>query len=261
MLVIQRRELIKNQIEEIGEVLVAELSKELNVSETTIRRDLDFLENQQIVMKTYGGAVLHDNYSLKSEPLFSDRSVTNNVQKNHIAKSAASLINDGDVIILDNGTTSSLIVNYLQAKKDLTIITNSIPIAYNLMASEHIDVIVLGGQLRKRTGAIVGNSTILSLQSMYADKVFLSCSGVSIEGGVTVSNMNSMALRKQMMESSQTTILLADSSKIGKRSISKICSLNEITSLVTDTNFEEQKQFEELGIEVMVANENQEDCL
>jgi DeoR/GlpR family transcriptional regulator of sugar metabolism len=254
MLAIQRREIIKKQIELKGEVLVAELSKNFNVSDSTIRRDLDVLERQQVVTKTYGGAVIHEQYSLTEEPLFSERESTNYNQKKQIAIQAADLVEDGDVIILDNGTTTSLMVNYLHEKQDLTIITNSINIAYHLMANPNIEIIVLGGRLRNRTGAIVGSSTLLSLQSIWANKVFLSCSGVSLEGGVTVSNMNSMELRKQMIKSSQSTILLADTSKIGKRLIAKICSVHELTTLVTDQDFEEKEVFKDLGIKVITTN-------
>lgn len=256
MLVLQRREIIRKQIEEKGEVLVAELSKYLSVSESTIRRDLDILESQQVVTKTYGGAILHENYSLRSEPLFSDRVVMNFEQKNRIARIAADLIEDDDVIILDNGTTTSLIVNYLRDKKSITVITNSLYIAYNLIEMENIDVIVLGGQLRKRTGAIVGNNTILDLQSIFANKVFLSCSGFSIEGGVTVSNLNTRALRRQMMNSSHSTVLLVDSSKLGKRYFSKICEVQELTHLVTDSDFDERKTLKQIGVSVLVADEN-----
>ena len=254
MLAIQRREIIKKQIELNGEVLVAELSKTLNVSESTIRRDLDILERQQVVTKTYGGAVIHEQYPLTDEPLFSERESTNYYQKERIAKHAADLVEDGDVIILDNGTTTSLMVNFLHDKKDLTIITNSVNIAYNLMSNPTVEIIVLGGQVRIRTGAIVGNSTLLSLQSLWANKVFLSCSGVSLEGGVTVSNMNSMEVRKQMIQSSQSTILLADHSKIGKRFIARICSVEDVTTLVTDQDFEEKEQFEGLGLNVVITN-------
>ena len=259
MLAVQRRELIKQQIERKGEVLVAELSKILNVSESTIRRDLDVLESQQVVTKTYGGAVIHERYAFIEEPLFSEREYENHEQKEQIAKSAAELVEDGDVIILDNGTTTSLMAKYLQGKKDVTVITNSVNIAYRLLSDPSIEIIILGGQVRKRTGAVVGNGALLALQSMWANKLFLSCSGVSLEGGVAVSNVNTMELRKQMIQSAQSTILLADHSKIGKRFVAKICSLQEITTLITDQRFEEAGSYEELGVKVMITNQEGED--
>lgn len=257
MMAIQRREIIKSQIEKRGEVLVAELSREFQVSETTIRRDLDYLASLQIVSKTYGGAVLHDRYALKAEPLFTERTQIHDEKKKRIAKMAAGLIEDGDVIILDNGTTTSLIPLYIQEKKEITVITNSLHIAYSLIESENVDVIVLGGELRKRTGAIIGNNALLELQSLFVNKVFLSCSGVSLEGGVTVSNINTMALRKQMMESSHTTTLLVDSSKIGKRYFAKICPLTKLTNMVTDMDFQEKDQFEDLGVRVLISDEGE----
>jgi DeoR family transcriptional regulator, fructose operon transcriptional repressor len=261
MLAIQRREMIKKEIELKGEVLVAELSKVFKVSDSTIRRDLDVLASQQVVTKTYGGAVIHERYSLKEEPLFTERESTNFEQKQQIAMKAASLVEDGDVIILDNGTTTSLMVQFLQEKQDVTVITNSINIAYHLMSNPTIEIIVLGGRLRNRTGAIVGDNTLLALQSIWANKVFLSCSGVSLEGGVTVSNMNSMELRKQMIQSAQSTILLADTTKVGKRFIAKICSIQEVTTLITNHDFEEKKIFNDLGVNVFTTNDKLGDCV
>lgn len=252
MLAIQRRDIIKKQIEIKGEVTVTELSNQFSVSESTIRRDLDILESQQVVTKTYGGAVIHKQYSLTEEPLFSDREFTNYNQKNLIAKMAADLVEEGDVIILDNGTTTSLMVNHLNNIKDLTVVTNSINIAYKLMSNDNIEIIVLGGLLRNRTGAIVGNSTLLSLQSVWANKVFLSCSGVSVKGGVTVSNLNSMEIRKQMIQSAESSILLADSSKIGKRFIAQICPVQKLSTLITEKDFEERSAFEEFGLNVLI---------
>ena len=252
MLAVQRREMIKKQIELQGEVLVSELSEKFSVSESTIRRDLEVLEKQQIVTKTYGGAIIHENYLLRDEPLFSERELTNFEAKNAIAKNAADLVQDGEVIIIDSGTTTSLMAKYLNKKKDLTVITNSIHVATNLMSNQEIEIIILGGRLRNRTGAIVGSSTLLALQSLWANKAFLSCSGVSLEGGVTVSNINSMEIRKQMIKSSQSAILLADSSKIGKRFISKICSVQDLSILVTEKEFLEEEEFKDQGIQIVI---------
>jgi len=232
MLVIERRNLIRKMILEQGVISVSDLSQNLKVSETTIRRDLDFLEGENILKKTHGGAVvLHQE---NAEPLFQERKRTHVLEKEEIAKRAAMLVQDKETICLDGGTTTAAMIPYLSLIKDLTVVTNSIHIAFQLQEYESIQVIFIGGILRHRTGSVIGSIAVDTLKGIWIDKLFLSCSGLCPVGGVTVSNIVSLEVRKQMIVSSKELIVLADHTKIGQRYLARVAQLSEVDYIVTD---------------------------
>lgn len=254
MLVIERRNAIKRMLAESGVISVAVLSQSLGVSETTIRRDLDYLENVNILKKIHGGAIAHDE---GAEPLYKERKNTRILEKEQIAKVASSLIHHGDTILLDSGTTTATMIDFLQDKKGMTVVTNSINIAYQLQNNADIQVVMIGGFLRHRTGSVIGSIAVDVLRSIFVDKLFLSCSGICPDGGVTVSNMVSLELRKQMMACAKETVVLADHTKIGQRFLARVAHIHEINYLVTDegATTEQKEAFEKHGVKVLSHGE------
>lgn len=216
-------------------VKVIELSEMLDVSESTIRRDLQDLEQAGLLQRTHGGAV---SSQLGLELSFGDREVQLLEEKRSMADVAASLVEDGETVLLDAGTTTLEIAKALRNKK-ITVATNSMEIVHVFMEGSEVNVIVLGGALRKNIHSLVGPITDVTLKKLYFDKVFLAANAVDIEFGATTQNMIEAQTKATMVTVGREIYLVADHSKFGKRCFAKICGLEEITGLITDNNTEE----------------------
>ena len=186
MLAIERKNEILSILQKEQRVLVAELSTRYHVTEETIRRDLEKLEKEGFVKKTYGGAVLNKNSTIDM-PL-KIREKTNRKEKQKIAQTVASLIEDGESIMLDSSSTSLMIAQELKKKKKLTVITNSVEVLIELSGCEGIQVISTGGTLRDSSLSLVGKMAQDVLKKYYVDKTILSCKGIDIVKGVTDSH-------------------------------------------------------------------------
>jgi DeoR family fructose operon transcriptional repressor len=257
MLAIERRNMIKKILVESGVVSVATLSQRMGVSETTIRRDLDFLEGEQVLKKVHGGAMIQgNNEAEEEEPLYRDREGTLVSEKEEIAELASTIIEDGETIFIDSGTTTASVIKYLKGKKGITVVTNSINIAYELQDFFDIQVVVIGGSLRHRTGAFVGSIAVETLKGFWVDKLLLSCSGICPEGGVTVTNLVTLEIRRQMVASAKQVIVLADHTKIGQRHLARVADLEEIDCIITDSIVSREviDRFEQAGTKVITRN-------
>ena len=231
MLAITRKKKIKDLILEKKSVMVSELSKKFSVTEETIRRDLKSLEDEGILVKTYGGAFIQDgvqndiNVSIR-ESLFVD-------SKEKIAAHCAELINHGDSIFLDASTTSLAISLKIHTKR-ITVITNSLKVANSLSESESIQLMVIGGVLGLQSMSFLGRNTINSLQNYYVDKAFISCRSISMDFGVTDSNEQQAEVRQLAIKRAHHVYLIVDHTKFNKTSFAKICSFEDIDTLVVD---------------------------
>ena len=232
MLGIERRQKIVEFIQKDRRVYVANLSQLFDVTEETIRRDLEKLESENLLTRTYGGAVLnqHTNEDLP----FPKRKSTNRELKQKIALKAVDLINDGDTIMMDTSSTCLELLEALQCKRDLTIITNSIKIPYDF-AHLNFNIISTGGVLRSHSLALVGPIAHDTLQKYYVDMAVMSCKGISLDKGVMESNEPESELKKSMLNQAEKFILLADHTKFNKTAFIKFCSLRSVDYIVTDT--------------------------
>jgi DeoR family transcriptional regulator, fructose operon transcriptional repressor len=211
-------------------VKVGILTERFGVSESTIRRDLQELEDAGCLHRTHGGAILgHSEY----EPSFQEKTTCCLVEKQEIAKAAVTLIEQGETILLDSGTTTLEIARQLRGKK-VTIATNSMDIAQIFVDDKITEVILLGGSLRKPTHSLVGYLTNETLKNLHFDKVFLAANNVDLEQGVTTPNMIEAETKRHMLLSGQEVILVVDHTKFGQKSLCQICSLSEISLLLTD---------------------------
>lgn len=240
MLAIERRSEILTILEEEKRVLVAELGKKYNVTEETIRRDLDKLEKEGLIKKTYGGAVLVENISV--EPSYKIREKINMAQKQTIAKKLALFIEPGDKIMMDSSSTSVLIARALRTIKNLTIITNSVEILMEYADCNETEIISTGGELRASSLSLVGHNAEQVIRKFTVDKSIISCKGVDFKKGITESNLSEMQMKRAMVESAKQSILAADASKFGKLSFTKLLDFHEISAVVTEVSLSNQWQ-------------------
>lgn len=255
MLAAERRKLILDKIHEDKKVIVNELSREYGVSEETIRRDLEKLEEDGHVIKSYGGAVLNEKSSIDLP--FNVRWKSNPQGKQKIAELISREIRDGDHIILDASTTAVFIAKNIKQKRHLTVITNSIEILLELSDVTGWEVIATGGFLKSRTMSLYGKKASDGFASYNADKAFFSCKGFHPEKGVTDGNDDSAGVKQSILSSAGKVYLAVDSTKFGKSAFSKICDLSGLDVVVTDQKPEERwlETFEKLGIECVYGDE------
>ncbi|KOY17354.1 DeoR/GlpR family DNA-binding transcription regulator [Paenibacillus xylanivorans] len=236
MLAAERYDRIVEMVNVKGSMRVSELSEHCRVTEETIRRDLDRLEQAGRLRRSHGGAV-----SVREEQPeipYRVRETTHAEEKKRIAQSALSMIRPGDRILLDASTTAG----YMAANMPdmpLTVLTNSIQVATELSSRDKIEVISTGGQLAQRSLSFVGPLAERSLETYHVDKLFLSCKGVHLEGGgISESNELQARLKQKMVSISDQVILLADTSKFGVRAFARVTGLNAVHAVITDQSLD-----------------------
>lgn len=251
---VSRRKDIMNRIQETGEVLVTALSKEFGVSEVTIRNDLEYLETKNLLIRARGGAIYPENL-VGIDQRITEKIKINAHQKMIIGKRAASLINEGDTIIIDSGSTTAEIVKNLGGMRQLNVITNALNIANSLMAFPNINVIIPGGYLRQNSLCLIGPLAEKNLRSFFVDKVFLSTDGFDTRRGIFTPNIDEAHLNTIMIEISKQVILVTDSSKFKRKSLAFICSVDKIKTVLTDSGIpdDDKKRLEDAGVEVIIA--------
>ena len=251
---VSRRKKILERIKEDGEVMVAQLSKEFEVSEVTIRNDLEHLERKNLLIRARGGAI-HSESHVGIDQRVTEKNKLHTQEKAAIGKKAASLIEDGDTIIIDSGSTTVEIVKHLGSVKHLNVITNALNIANMLMAFSNINVIIPGGYLRQNSMSLVGPLAEKNLRNFFVDKVFLSTDGFDTKQGIFTPNIDEAHLNGIMIEIAKEVILVTDSSKFKRKSLAFICGLDKIKTVVTDKGIptDDKKRLEDAKIEVLIA--------
>jgi DeoR family fructose operon transcriptional repressor len=228
----ERKLSILQFIEKHTRASVQELSQELSVSESTVRRDLKELEEARLLKRTHGGAV--SLQSVNFEAAIPDKEDRFLDEKLRIALKAVEMIEEGDAILLDGGTTTLQIARALKSFRNLKVITNSIMALNELKDCRNIEVSITGGMLRPDTMAFVGPMTERSLDMVRVDKAFLGTNGLDIHEGISTPNMLEAATKRKMISIAKQTILLADHSKIGQISFCKVADLREMDHCILD---------------------------
>ena len=249
MLAIERRNEILMKLQAERRVVVSELSQLYDVSEETIRRDLEKLVNEGVAIKSYGGAVINENATL--EVPFNIRKNYNVIGKQKIAEQIAAMVKDGESLMLDASSTAVYIAKALKEKKNLTVITNSIEIIVELMDMPEWKVLSTGGLSREGSFALVGPQTDKMLKSYHVDKAVISCKGFDLESGITDSDELHANNKITMLGAAGKKILAVDKSKFDKTAFTAIGALDDITTVVTDEEPDRRwlQAFEEAGIE------------
>ncbi|AIQ35192.1 DeoR faimly transcriptional regulator [Paenibacillus sp. FSL R5-0345] len=249
MLIADRYERIVELVNERGSIRVSELSTLCQVTEETIRRDLDRLEKAGRLLRSHGGAV-----SLRErqpETPYAEREIMNAAEKQRIAREAVLMIKPGDRILLDASTTAWYMASHLP-DMPLTVLTNSIRVAAELSGKERIDVISTGGQLSRRSMSFVGHLAERSLELYHVDKMFFSCKGFHLERGASESNELQAMVKRKMIAIAEQVILLCDSSKFGIQAFTHVATTSELDVVITDYSpeTEQVKQLQELNIAI-----------
>jgi DeoR family transcriptional regulator, aga operon transcriptional repressor len=228
----ERRRAILECVDRDGRVLVAELARRFHTSQVTIRKDLELLHGERQLHRTHGGALPLRDRAL-DDPSLREKEQLHRKEKNMIAAAAARLVQKGQVIILDSGTTTTAIARALRMFEDLTVITNAVNIAAEL-AGASVEVILTGGTLRRNSFSLVGPMAEDTLHHLNADLLFLAVDGFDVEHGLTTPNLLEAKVNRVMMEVAQRTVLVCDSSKFGRRSLSLIAPTSAVHELITD---------------------------
>ncbi|WP_165822416.1 DeoR/GlpR family DNA-binding transcription regulator [Paenibacillus montanisoli] len=249
----ERRNRILEIIQKKNRVSVAELSKEFNLGEITIRRDLSELEERGLIRRTHGGAIPIDNGL--DEPPLKEREMRNRSQKERIAQFVAQLIRNGESIMIDGGSTTLQIAKHLRMKKDLTIVTNSMSLADEFMNFNECNVIVCGGELRRSTGMMIGSITERTLRLFRADRVIIGMSSMMPEEGLFTVNAGEAECKRIMMECGKEIIVVMDSSKINKVSFSFVSDFSKVDKFITDDGISDDivTKLDQAGVEVIVV--------
>lgn len=255
MLVAERYEKIVALVNERGSIRVSELSELYQVTEETIRRDLDKLERGGRLRRSHGGAVsIKDGQHQHAEIPYAEREITHAEEKRRIAQEAIKRIAPGERILLDASTTAWYMAGNVPDMK-LTVLTNSIKVATELSGKDKIEIIATGGIVAQRSLSFVGPLAERSLDAYYVDKVFLSCKGVHLERGISESNELQARVKEKMIGRAEQIILLADSSKFGVRAFAHVADLDRVDIIVTDRRIPKETVdlLEARGIQVVLV--------
>lgn len=257
MLAVERRKRILEKVYKEKKVIVSELSKIYDVSEETIRRDLEKLAEEGHVIKSYGGAVINEISSIDLP--FNVRWKANSLGKQRIADLINREIKDGDHIFLDSSTTAVFIAKNIKQKKQLTVITNSIENLLELSDVSGWDIIATGGLLKAGSMSLLGKKAAESIECYNADKIFFSCKGFDVERGVTDGTEEMGSIKQSMIKASAKVYLAVDSSKFDRVAFCNICKLSRLDVVVTDKRPSERwmNAFAEHGIECIYPREEE----
>jgi DeoR family transcriptional regulator, aga operon transcriptional repressor len=249
----ERHQYILSALQGQGYINVVDLCKQLNVSSVTIRKDLKLLEEKSLLFRTHGGATINNPYTI-DRPV-NEKEKFQSVEKMKIGAAAAELVENNDSIIIASGTTVLAMARNIQAKENLTVITSALNVALELMRHPNIEILQLGGMLRKSSSSVTGAYAENILADFFCSKFFLGVDGIDLEFGLTTTNAMEAHLNQKMIKVSQKTILLVDSTKFGKRGFGRICGLDEIDQIITDSGISDNtvKTLESLGVKVTVV--------
>lgn len=250
----ERHKYIKEQLQSKGFVRVHDLAQQLGVTGATIRKDLRILESQNILLRTHGSAspvkphVMDISIDVKAKQ--------NQDKKHGIALTAQKLIRPDDAIILASGSTVTAFAEVLSPVGMLNVVTPSIGIALLLNDRDNIKVMLLGGEMYKNSLSVRGSYTEAGLVNVSCSKLFIGCDGINLETGVTCATIEEARLTTAMMKASSKTVILADSSKFGRRGFGKIGNIEDFDIIITDSGISDnmREKIEDLGVQILIAD-------
>ncbi|GCE29621.1 DeoR family transcriptional regulator [Dictyobacter alpinus] len=252
----ERRQQIMMVVEKERRVMVSDLRERFAVSDVTIRKDLNWLEAQGLVLRTHGGAILNTSVSNPSELSIDVRQQLHHVEKERIGEVAASMIHDGETIALDASTTALAIVPFLHTKRDLTVITNGVRAGIDLLQIPGVSVMLPGGMLRKESHSLVGHWGQSILEQIHISKAFVGARGLTLHAGLTDVNAEEVELKQAIVNSAQEVIAVIDSTKWGQVTLATFCPIERLQCIITDTQAPTQMvtQFRNMGIDIQIVS-------
>jgi DeoR/GlpR family transcriptional regulator of sugar metabolism len=256
VLVEERRQRVLDLVSQRGFITLADLAQKVQVSESTIRRDLDFWHQQGAVRRTHGGAIyVGDGSAL---PALEDRSTRQLAEKCEVAQAAVARMRDGDAILLDGGTTT-LEVARLLVGRPMQVVTNSLPIANLFASSRETDLIMLGGYVYPRTGVALGPLTVRMLPDIHVNQALISVGGITARG-LFNSNMLLVETQREIMGCADEVVVVADHSKLGRPALAFLSDLDAVDTLIVDSKItpEQREWLGQAGVRLVVAGEQGE---
>ena len=249
----QRRKYILDHIVKDGFVKVSDLAESLGVTQTTIRKDLNYLESQGVLQRAHGSAIPPSQQMMDLN--LSAKKLINFEAKQKIAEKAASLIKSDDSILVASGSTISLFAEALKPKGRLNVVSISVNISAHLGDIPGITVMQVGGILYGNTLSVLGAEASKTIENLYCSKVFFGVDGIDLDYGLTCGTGEEASITQKMMQSSQTKIVLSDSSKVGQRGFARICEVGDIDILITDSGMplETRQRIENMGVKLIIA--------
>jgi DeoR family transcriptional regulator, fructose operon transcriptional repressor len=256
MLIAERQNRLKELLAQRGISDLETLSAALSVSQSTIRRDLESLEAEGVVKRTYGGVIWVADRNSPTRPYAFDQRMGYQLDaKRSIARAARSLVQPGQTILIDGGTSTFYLAQEL-AGLPLQLVTNSLPIANVFLNDENVELILTGGLLYPRYGVMLGPMAESVLANIHTTRMFFSVAGVH-DGALYNQNLLLVQAEQRMMQQTQQVILLADSSKFGQQALVRLCGLDDIDIIVSDAGLSEawRRQIRDAGVELLIAGE------
>jgi DeoR/GlpR family transcriptional regulator of sugar metabolism len=256
VLVEERRQRVLDLVSTKGFVALGDLARAINVSESTIRRDLDFWHEKGAVRRTHGGAIyVGDGSTL---PPLEERQASQLDEKRAIARAAVSRVRDGDTVLIDGGTTT-LEVARLLVGRALQIVTNSLPIAGLFASSRETDLVMLGGYVYPKTGVALGPLTVRMMEDLHVHQAVMGVSGIT-EKGLFNGNLLLVETERQMMRCADEVVVVADHTKIGRQALAFLCGHGDVDTLIVDSGLSTMQRELLAGSEarVIVAGEDEE---
>ncbi|MFQ5858464.1 MAG: DeoR/GlpR family DNA-binding transcription regulator [Anaerolineae bacterium] len=249
----ERRHRIREMLRAQGTVKVSALSQLFDVSEITIRRDLEHLERDGLLERTHGGAVLSQR--MRREPLYTDKDQLHRAEKQTIGRVAATLVDDGDTLLVNSGSTTLQVIRHLAGRQDVRVITSNMggPFAIH---DPGFEVILVGGTFRSQSNSLVGPLATQSLRQVYGSKAFIGVDGISLKYGLTTPTLPEAEVARTMIERTRgPVIVVADHTKLGVVADFVTTSLDQVDVLVMDRGFDEayREALEELNIQIVIA--------
>lgn len=249
----ERRKYILDNILKNGYLKVADLADSLGVTQTTIRKDLTYLEKQGLLYRAYGSALPTATQVMDIN--LSTKKLMHYDEKQRIGEIANSLLEENDSVILASGSTIAIFAEKIKAKGRLNIVSTSVNISAMLGESAGVSVLQVGGMLYSNTLSVIGADALKTIQNVYCSKAFIGVDGFDPELGLTCGTLEEAELTYQMIRSAKKSIILSDSSKLGQRGFARICGFDEIDTLITDSGLPEEarREIENLGVRVVLA--------
>jgi DeoR/GlpR family transcriptional regulator of sugar metabolism len=256
MLVEERRQRVLDLISSKGFVALADIAQTIQVSESTIRRDLEYWHQQGTVRRTHGGAIfIGDGAGL---PALEERSARQLEEKRAIAQVAAARIRDGETVLLDGGTTTLEVARCLVGRA-VQIVTNSLPIANLFASSRETDLVILGGYIYPRTGVALGPLAVRTMEDLHVQQTVLSVGGLNARG-LFNSNLLLVETERQMMRCAEEVVVVADHTKVGRSALAFLSDWREVDTLIVDPKLDpgQRELLDQTGVRLILAGESEE---
>jgi len=239
MIAEERKALLLNKLRDDGYIQVADLAGELDLSPVTIRRDLTLLEKEGLCIRKRGGAV-RSTQGVTMEVPYDIKKNRNINEKNKIAKAALALVENGDTILLDAGSTIYGLACLLHSKERLTVVTHDLNIAVKLAANPNINLICTGGIARANVFTLQGSQVVDFIRNLRVDKSFIGADAIHSDGTISNVNIEEVPIKQAMIQAADQVILLTDSSKFGITGFARVCDITELNYVITDSNAPEE---------------------